>query len=65
MEVKQIFAHSLVLYQQGQEVGKKSHDIRMLCIEKEIEFARGQAVSMKILKIHFSFTQNFQLLSMG
>lgn len=28
---------------QGQEVGKKNHDIRMLCIEKEIEMARSQA----------------------
>ncbi|KAJ7350989.1 hypothetical protein OS493_037346 [Desmophyllum pertusum] len=28
---------------QGQEVGKTSHDIRMQCIEKEIEFARSQA----------------------
>ena len=27
-------------------MGKKSHDIRMLCIEKEIEFARSQAVSL-------------------
>lgn len=29
---------------QGQEVGKNSHDIRMLCIEKEIEMARSQAL---------------------
>lgn len=38
-------AYFLILHLQGQEVGKKSHDIRMLCIEKEIEFARSQAVS--------------------
>lgn len=28
---------------QGQEVGKQSHEIRMLCIEKEIEMARSLA----------------------
>ncbi|XP_078355265.1 mRNA-capping enzyme-like, partial [Oculina patagonica] len=35
-------AYDIIRFQ-GQEVGKKSHDIRMLCIEKEIEFARSQA----------------------
>ena len=33
-----------VVSKQGQEVGKQSHDVRMLCIEKEIEMARIQAV---------------------
>lgn len=35
-------AYDIVRFQ-GQEVGKQSHDVRMLCIEKEIEMARIQA----------------------
>ena len=31
---------------QGQEVGKQNHDIRMVCIEKEIEMARSIGVSV-------------------
>lgn len=41
-------AYDIIVFQ-GQEVGKKSHDIRMLCIEKEIEFARSQAAQQGLL----------------
>ena len=34
---------------QGQEVGKQNHDIRMVCIEKEIEMARSIGVSVFFL----------------
>ncbi|KAK2560147.1 mRNA-capping enzyme [Acropora cervicornis] len=34
--------YDIVIFQ-GQEVGKQSHEIRMLCIEKEIEMARSLA----------------------
>ena len=36
----------VTLVTQGQEVGKQNHDIRMVCIEKEIEMARSIGVSV-------------------
>lgn len=41
-------AYDIVRFQ-GQEVGKQSHDIRMICIEKEIEVARNQAAQQGLL----------------
>ena len=38
--------HFYFFSKQGQEVGRQSHEIRMLCIEKEIEMARSLAVSV-------------------
>ena len=39
---------------QGQEVGKQNHDIRMVCIEKEIEMARSIGVSVFFYVVRFS-----------
>ena len=38
---------------QGQEVGKQNHDIRMVCIEKEIEMARSIGVSVFFMSCVF------------
>ena len=38
---------------QGQEVGKQNHDIRMVCIEKEIEMARSIGVSVFLCRTFF------------
>ena len=42
--LKEQYVFTLVT--QGQEVGKQNHDIRMVCIEKEIEMARSIGVSV-------------------
>lgn len=41
-------AYDIIRFQ-GQEVGKQSHDIRMICIEKEIEMARSQAAQQGLI----------------
>ena len=38
---------------QGQEVGRQNHDIRMVCIEKEIEMARSIGVSVFLCRTFF------------
>ena len=43
---------------QGQEVGKQNHDIRMVCIEKEIEMARSIGVSVFLCRVFFNPRQN-------
>ena len=42
--LKELYVFTFVT--QGQEVGKQNHDIRMVCIEKEIEMARSLGVSV-------------------